>query len=151
MEHQVTECARHQMARSKGSVYEGGVNVPFIVSSSLLSEPATETDALVHFVDVFPTVAELAGVDLSALEVSYDGGGALEIDGLSFVDVLTDQDADPRALVYTEGSNPTVEAIVSGTGEWSGMISGSLSATALVLKPKSSLHWTLAPARRAMT
>ena len=101
-------------ARSKGSVYEGGVNVPFIVSSSLLSEPTTETDALVHFVDVFPTVAELAGVDLSAIEISYDGGGALEIDGQSFLDVLSDQDAEPRAVVYTEGFKPNGR----GNREW---------------------------------
>ena len=49
---------------SKGSTYEGGVNVPLYISGSQVMAPGTDCFAPVHAVDIFATVAELAGVDL---------------------------------------------------------------------------------------
>lgn len=51
--------------RAKGTVYEGGVNVPLIVAGPLIRKPGTECAALVNTTDVFATVADIAGVDLS--------------------------------------------------------------------------------------
>ncbi len=49
--------------RAKGSVYEGGVNVPFIVVSPRVDpvDAGSESNALIHVVDIFATIAEIAG------------------------------------------------------------------------------------------
>lgn len=53
-------------ARSKGTVYQGGVRVPLIVAGpSVGGAPRTEP-ALVHVVDLFATLAALQGVDAVA-------------------------------------------------------------------------------------
>lgn len=56
---------------AKGTFYEGGLNVPLIVASPHIppSERGREVQALVGLVDVYATLAELAGV-LSAAEDS---------------------------------------------------------------------------------
>lgn len=46
----------------KGSVYEGGVRVPFLVAGEHVTDPGRESDALVAAVDLPATLAEIAGV-----------------------------------------------------------------------------------------
>ncbi|MBL4701354.1 MAG: sulfatase-like hydrolase/transferase [Phycisphaeraceae bacterium] len=53
----------------KGSAYEGGVNIPLMISGPRVTVPGSDCSALVHAVDIFATVAELAGVDLKDPEV----------------------------------------------------------------------------------
>ncbi|MEM7247768.1 MAG: sulfatase-like hydrolase/transferase [Acidobacteriota bacterium] len=43
----------------KGSLFEGGVNVPFLIRHADGRSAGLETDALVHVVDVFSTILEL--------------------------------------------------------------------------------------------
>ncbi len=81
--------------RSKGTVYEGGIHVPFIVKSPLLPVVGQTSDALVHAADIFPTLAELAGAPLSELELT-------EIDGRSLVPVLLEPTARIRETVMSE-------------------------------------------------
>lgn len=68
--------------RLKGSVYQGGVHVPFVVAGPRVTAPGSETDALVSVVDVFPTLAEIAAVTPVV--------GDPPIDGVSFLPVLAD-------------------------------------------------------------
>lgn len=56
----------------KRSPFEGGVRVPLVVAGPLVGEPGV-SEALVHVVDVFATVGELVGADLSALPRPIDG------------------------------------------------------------------------------
>ena len=74
-------------SHGKLTVYEGGVNVPLIVSGALVERPGTTCDDLISAVDLFPTIAELAGVSLS--EALPPG---LRIDGKSFRDALRTPD-----------------------------------------------------------
>ena len=46
----------------KGSVYEGGIRVPFIARWPNMIEPGTVSDHVSAFWDMMPTFAELAGV-----------------------------------------------------------------------------------------
>lgn len=49
-------------SHAKGTVYEGGVNVPLIVAGPRVRHPGSECAALVQTLDLFATVAEIAGV-----------------------------------------------------------------------------------------
>ena len=92
-------------SRGKGTIYEGGVNVPLIITGPLVEQPGTQSDALVHLVDIFPTMAEIAGVDVQGLTVpsGVSEGQPLVIDGLSLVPYLRDPDTpSQRDVVYTE-------------------------------------------------
>jgi len=87
---------------AKGTLSEGGVNVPLIVTGPGIPAGA-ESPALVHAVDLFPTVAELAGVSLDRLTRD---GKPVDIDGVSQVPALYDLEARPRPIVYVERFRP---------------------------------------------
>lgn len=84
---------------AKGTLYEGGVHVPFIVSGPVVNGALNRThDALIHVVDLFDTIAEMAGVDVGAVLPS---GTAL--DSLSIVDYLTNANqANYHPYAFTE-------------------------------------------------
>jgi arylsulfatase A-like enzyme len=73
----VVRCADHgEMGLSHGglrqkmfNVYEETIRVPLVISSPALFDRPAETDALASLVDVFPTLATLAGADTSACDV----------------------------------------------------------------------------------
>ena len=102
--------------RNKGTLYEGGVRVPFVVSGPLVAYPGSSTDALVHAVDLMPTFAEVAGVDLSQVEGGWMADQPLVYDGRSFLPLLADPDSDDRRdMVYNEilsknGGGPDFES-----------------------------------------
>lgn len=50
--------------RGKGSLYQGGVRVPFIVSGAGVTRQGEREDALVHLTDIHATLLEVAGADL---------------------------------------------------------------------------------------
>ena len=75
-------------AHAKGTLYEGGVRVPLVVSGRAVEAPG-ESRALVHAVDVFATVAELAGVD----PATAVGEGEEPLDSLSLLPYLVDPNA----------------------------------------------------------
>ncbi|MFG0318506.1 MAG: sulfatase-like hydrolase/transferase, partial [Planctomycetota bacterium JB042] len=53
--------------QAKISFYEAGIRVPLVVAGPAVRVKGSASDALVHAVDVFPTVAEMAGVDPAAV------------------------------------------------------------------------------------
>ncbi len=83
----------------KGTIYEGGIHVPLIVRSPLISAASqgTATDAMVHAADFFATVAEIAGVPLSAHDSETRG-----LDSRSLVPALLDPAAEVREHVVSE-------------------------------------------------
>ena len=85
-------------ARSKNTVFEGGVHVPFIVAGPLVAHPGTESEAFVHVADVFHTVADLAEVDLSVGQLA-----GVATDGLSLLPYLANPDApSAREFAFAE-------------------------------------------------
>lgn len=93
--------------RFKHTPYEGGVHVPFIVNGPLVERPGTTTDALVHVVDLLPTIAELAGVPLEGPEgqhVVLESGALHPVDGRSILPILRGDTT--RSMLYTEAFNP---------------------------------------------
>lgn len=84
--------------RAKATVYQGGVNVPFLVSGARVAEEARgdECHALLDLCDLLPTVAELVGGDVP------DG-----LDGVSFLPALAaPQSVKGRPWIYAERFRP---------------------------------------------
>jgi arylsulfatase A-like enzyme len=50
-----------QSSPAKGSVYQGGLQVPMIISGPSVKSPNRSSDALVHTTDLFATILELFG------------------------------------------------------------------------------------------
>lgn len=93
--------------KAKGSVYNGGIHVPLIISSSRTASAklGSECDALVDITDLLPTVLELSGVAVPAF-----------LDGTSLVPYLVDP-ATPslRGWIYAEKFKPNFVPVPGGT------------------------------------
>lgn len=81
----------------KGSVYQGGVHVPMIVSAPFVSAPGREVTTPVHVADLFSTILAITEIDVDAAlpDVVIDGTsllGMLETPGASIT----------RETIYTE-------------------------------------------------
>jgi arylsulfatase A-like enzyme len=90
--------------RAKDSLYEGGVRVPFIIAGPDVASPGRVCTEVVHVVDVFATVLELAGVD--AASVLPRG---LPNDSRSLTPILRNEPftpAEPAVLMEDSDPNP---------------------------------------------
>ena len=89
--------APFQAERAKGTIYEGGVNVPLIITGPGVERGAVP-DALVNSSDLFLTIMEMAGIDPDQTvpdDVIHDS--------VSFLSVLSDPDGpSPRDWVYAD-------------------------------------------------
>lgn len=86
--------APYSPMRAKGSIYQGGVNVPMIIAGTGVNRMGAREYALVHTTDLFSTIATIAGVNISEINNS-----------VSFFELLSDDNASSRNFVYTERSN----------------------------------------------
>ena len=80
----------------KGSVFDAGTRVPFVVRWTGTVKPGTVSEDLVDFSDILPTFAELAGAQVPTDRV---------IDGRSFAPQLHGQAGNPRQWVYTQNAD----------------------------------------------
>ena len=78
-------------SHAKGSLFEGGIHVPMVVSGFGVDRTNVRESGFVSIVDFFPTIIELAG-----------GDDLPEIDGESFLSSLSVPDAMTRQYLYTE-------------------------------------------------
>ena len=82
---------QYNSRRAKGSIYQGGVNVPMIVSGKNVNRFNETEDALLNTTDLFATIADIAQT------------GTTEInDSKSFKALLSNSNASFRDFVYTE-------------------------------------------------
>ena len=81
--------------QAKGTLYEGGVNVPFIIAGAAVANPNRESNALVSAVDLFATGLELMGVDARP-------PAGTTIDAQSLVPIIRNQTDAVRDWVFTE-------------------------------------------------
>ena len=97
----------HPLREGKGTVFEGGVRVPFIVRWPQFIPPQTVIKAPAMTIDILPTFAELLG----------DDRGSLPIDGVSIWKLLTNQiDSPVQEAYYFYYNDNELQAIRSG--EW---------------------------------
>ncbi len=79
--------------RVKGKVYQGGVNVPMIVSGKNVTRTNQTEDALVNTTDLFATIADIAGANTTEIN-----------DSRSFKGLLDGSTTGFREYIYTETS-----------------------------------------------
>ena len=80
--------------RSKGSLYQGGISVPLVVSGKGVSRKGTRDQNLINSSDLFTTVAQIAGIDVNEYENSK-----------SFFPLLTQETTNNRNYNYSEVLN----------------------------------------------
>jgi arylsulfatase A-like enzyme len=82
--------------RAKGSVYQGGVNVPLFVTGPGVATGAS--GALVNSTDMFLTIMEMAGIDPADTVPEQ-----VQLDSVSFMPYLIDPEADSlRTFTYAD-------------------------------------------------
>lgn len=79
-----------QWAFGKWNLYERGVRTPLIVQWNGHIKPGKRTDAMVSWIDIMPTLIDIAGGEVST-----------DIDGRSFANVLSNPKAECRDAVFT--------------------------------------------------
>ncbi len=89
--------------KAKGTTFEGGVRVPFIVAGAGVNDPGRTSDRLVCVVDIFATIAEALGINQSQLAQLPGANGT---DSISFHHVLRNQGGPPRRVAFTEVFSP---------------------------------------------
>lgn len=96
---------------AKGDLYQGGVHVPLVVRGpSVTVAPNSTTDKLVHCVDLFSTILELAGIEESAAVPA-----GTTIDSTSIVPILNGTDTADRSVVvekFGEGNGGDGRGII---------------------------------------
>jgi arylsulfatase A-like enzyme len=73
----------------KGTLYEGGLRVPFMARWPGKIAPRTKSDLLAYFPDILPTIAEVAGASAPA-----------DVDGFSLLPTFTGQNAEQKVHDY---------------------------------------------------
>lgn len=90
--------------QAKQTLYEGGINVPLIAAGPGVAEGG-ESGALVHLMDVFPTVIELAGGAIEQLRTA--SGEPVNVDAVSLWPALeAPETASIRPWVAVERNGP---------------------------------------------
>ena len=92
--------------RGKGTMYQGGVRVPFIVAGKGVTRPGAREEALVHVTDIHATILEAAGTPTECEGACAQVQGNL-FNSLSFYHLLSDEtEAKPtRDYNYIEVNN----------------------------------------------
>jgi len=95
----------------KGTLYEGGVREPLIMWWPGILEKGVVSDALISSVDLLPTFADLAGVELPAKQV---------FDGISLVNIMQGNAPDAERAIFWHYPvyHHNVPASAIRKGEW---------------------------------
>ncbi len=83
----------YRRKRAKGSIFQGGINVPMVISGAGVARKGEREDALIQSTDLFTTIAQMAGSGVSD-----------KFDSKSFHALLSEPDLDIRTYAYAEKS-----------------------------------------------
>ncbi len=82
-------------SRGKGTIYQGGINVPMIISGKGVTRFNQTDDALINTTDLFATIADIAGINTSTIN-----------DSKSFKSLLTSVvNTNEREYTFVEDGN----------------------------------------------
>lgn len=91
--------------KAKGSIYQAGVSVPFIISGPSVVNPGRVSNALVNTHDLFATILELFGNNTWQNHIPWNK----PVDSKSIIPIIRNQTSTIRPWVFTEvfGATPT--------------------------------------------
>lgn len=78
-----------EYSRGKGTIYQGGINVPLIISGKGVTRANQTEDALINTTDLFATISNIAGINISEIN-----------DSKSFKDLLTMKVTLTREIIF---------------------------------------------------
>ena len=90
---------QHSSRRAKGSLYEGGVNVPMIISGKGVDRINQSESALINTTDLFATIADIADTGVTSVN-----------DSKSFKSLLSVSNPDFREYSYSEKGMSSIVA-----------------------------------------
>jgi arylsulfatase A-like enzyme len=113
---------------AKGDLYNGGIHVPMVAKGPAVTvAPGSTTDILVHCIDMFSTILELAGIDESAVP----GLAARNLGSTSMVPILNGTDSADRFVIAERfGNNPGRAVILADYTDYKYIIYGNPNSTA---------------------
>ncbi|GAB3926081.1 sulfatase family protein [Mucilaginibacter myungsuensis] len=98
---------------SKWTLYDQGLHSGFIVRWPGVVKPGTRNPAMMEYIDVLPTLIDIAGGDPTKINTgSKDGNGNMGFDGLSIKKILKGEDTHLRDYVFAE---QTTRGIIAGS------------------------------------
>ena len=100
--------APYTAAHAKDSLYEGGTRVPMIVAGPAVVNPNRDSTALVHCADLYSTILELAGINVSATQPI-----ANPIDSHSLLPILQNT-SDTARFAFSQQFGGTLTTSESG-------------------------------------
>jgi arylsulfatase A-like enzyme len=107
----------YRSRRAKNSLYQGGINVPMVVSGKNVTRMGAEEDALLGTTDLFATVAGIAGANITEIH-----------DSKNFAPMFTNANVSVRDFVYSEigdDANSTDFAIRDATYKYISFSNGN--------------------------
>lgn len=116
--------------RVKGTVYQGGINVPMIISGKGVNRFNQTEDALINTTDLFASMADIAGTGTSKINDSF-----------SFKDLLSNANTGTRDYNYSEQGHTLGESdytIRNNTHKYIRFADGSEALYNLSLNPLES-------------
>ena len=137
-------------SRAKGTIYQYGVHVPFIVSGPSVVNPGRVSDALINTADIFATVIELFGDTTWQSQIPVNK----PVDSKSILPIIKGTNTQIRPWAFTEVFKPTIDSscgkamrnidykllsfdfghqefynLTNDTGETNNLLSGTLTST----------------------
>jgi len=104
----------YSRSKAKGSLYQGGVNVPMFISGPGVTRTNDRESALVNTTDLFSTIAALAGVNVDQVN-----------DSTSFQNLLSGETPPERYIQYSDRSTDTGEDWTVSDGTYKLIESGT--------------------------
>ena len=83
----------YDRSRAKGSIYQGGINVPMVLSGQGITRTNIEENSIINATDLYNTILELSGNSTNS-----------NTDSKSFKNVLTDSGVGSREYAFSEVS-----------------------------------------------
>jgi arylsulfatase A-like enzyme len=91
--------APYTSAKAKETIYDGGIRVPMIIAGPAVVSPNRTSTTPVHAVDLYSTILEMAGINVSATQPSTQ-----TLDSQSVMSILKNTATAPRYVFSQEFS-----------------------------------------------
>ena len=98
---------------AKWTCYDAGLKTAFIIKYPGKVKKATRSNALIQYVDIVPTLVDIAGGDPAKINTGVkDANGHTGFDGKSFKNILLDKSTELRDVVF---GVQTTRGIINGS------------------------------------